>query len=518
MPSNFNCRWAPPGTSSDPCAGLNAYLSARPFPSPLYTQLSLALFVLFLVSAALSFLGWYALRRMPRLRTQPLAAMVWTTLGCGFLFAAIGLKHYWVDEETGHAKMSCNVFAWLYVSIVPIVSATSWIRLYLVLHRTRYERHVRHYMTNLMEDNVALAEQDLAPDAMSATQWLRSLMSVTLTSDASEPDVQTPKHHERLVQELSTATSNRAIVVLMIALYLPVLAAMGVLFTQSDVHIGNCPGCDLFLEHLIVIIILVVFTSLVSFRVQYLLYKRGREYDTNQVAVEMLATMLLSFPFVALGLALLATDPSSLDYDGLVSWEWLLLVGVFLLWIVWCPYQVCLAFLEWRSIRSARSVRRVGSFQARVHNVEESLKDPDIRVKFEDFAERNFIAENLRFLEDTRMFLEFFDERSNAWRATKSALLCKTYIRQNSPLQINVSSKVRAVLERRVRDGDISVGLFDEARNEVLDLIRDGHWAKFVQQQGGSLQSSRTLHSQVSHSARFPATASLAVAPGSPKL
>jgi len=171
---------------------------------------------------------------------------------------------------------------------------------------------------------------------------------------------------------------------------------------------ANCTGCDLTIETVIVIGVTVFVSSLLSVRLQYLLYMRGRSHDVHGVALEMLSTLFVVSPFFLSGLILLAVDPGGLDRDSVFAWEWLLLIGISLLWFIWMPYQVIIAFGEWLSLSpyGADIVTRAMSPGIRMVDIETALKDVDARGRFAEFAERNFIAELARFLEDTTVWKE----------------------------------------------------------------------------------------------------------------
>jgi len=111
----------------------------------------------------------------------------------------------------------------------------------------------------------------------------------------------------------------------------------------------------------------------------------------------------------------------------------------------------------------------------------ETLQDPAIFEAFEKFAEKNYIIETSQFIRDTSTWKMYYEERSSKWRQAKATTIAKMYVRQGSPLQINISSEARVGIEQAILKDNPSETIFDAATNELLGALSFGLWNQFME-------------------------------------
>ncbi|KAH9095798.1 hypothetical protein LEN26_017699 [Aphanomyces euteiches] len=106
---------------------------------------------------------------------------------------------------------------------------------------------------------------------------------------------------------------------------------------------------------------------------------------------------------------------------------------------------------------------------------------------FHQFLVQEYSSENLEFIESVLMFesdwasLDIespqYPLSSNIARARQ---IVKLYVEDNAPLQINVPSKIRVRLERKViKDGEPAKDMFRAAKGEISNLIQKDSWPRF---------------------------------------
>jgi len=122
-------------------------------------------------------------------------------------------------------------------------------------------------------------------------------------------------------------------------------------------------------------------------------------------------------------------------------------------------------------------------------DVLDGLRIPMVQVKFERFAEENYVTESYLFVVDVIAFKEEFEKESFSWRATKANSIVNIYIEEGSLLQVNISDRCRnQTLERYKKSVAgrelLSEDLFDAALKEIAEMLNFGAWGQFVQEGG----------------------------------
>ena len=123
-----SCRplgWIPASNSSvTPCAGLDAINAPRPPEQNWFVALNAALVAIFVTTSVLFLSLWWVLRKEPALRSRPFVLQCAMTVGVFLAYVVVCLKRALVDPS-GHPNMSCELFVWLYISVVPVVAGTN---------------------------------------------------------------------------------------------------------------------------------------------------------------------------------------------------------------------------------------------------------------------------------------------------------------------------------------------------------------------------------------------------------
>jgi len=239
--------------------------------------------------------------------------------------------------------------------------------------------------------------------------------------------------------------------IVFVIMYIPTIVAMLIVFTVVDPYKSpSCTGCDVFVEELICILFLYLVILLARWRL---------------AGLALLPPMLV-------GIVLLIVDPGLLDFHMVISYEWLLALGLLNVYIVSVPYQLFLAYKE--------HVAREAFQRSKTHvqvDPEVALKDSAVFHRFEAFAEANFCSESVAFLSDAWGWKAQCAKRPPEWKLLKARALVNMYVLEASLLQINISSTMRDAIEKEVAlGGDLRDTLFDDALEEVLKMLKWNLW------------------------------------------
>jgi len=258
--------------------------------------------------------------------------------------------------------------------------------------------------------------------------------------------------------------------IVFVIMYIPTIVAMLIVFTVVDPYKSpSCTGCDVFVEELICILFLYLVILLARWRLAALLKD---EPDPDGIIPEMKLAGLALLPPMLVGIVLLIVDPGLLDFHMVISYEWLLALGLLNVYIVSVPYQLFLAYKE--------HVAREAFQRSKTHvqvDPEVALKDSAVFHRFEAFAEANFCSESVAFLSDAWGWKAQCAKRPPEWKLLKARALVNMYVLEASLLQINISSTMRDAIEKEVAlGGDLRDTLFDDALEEVLKMLKWNLW------------------------------------------
>jgi hypothetical protein len=112
-----------------------------------------------------------------------------------------------------------------------------------------------------------------------------------------------------------------------------------------------------------------------------------------------------------------------------------------------------------------------------------TLDNEDTRDKFSTFAEEHHISESEKFIWNVQNYRILYYNKSDKWRKNTSERIIKTFILPGSELEINISHLQReAIINSKV----VSVDIFDEVFNEIVNIIYSGSWNRFIEENDNS--------------------------------
>ncbi len=110
-----------------------------------------------------------------------------------------------------------------------------------------------------------------------------------------------------------------------------------------------------------------------------------------------------------------------------------------------------------------------------IKSLDDCLEHSEGRKYLESFMTQHFTIELFLFLKKYELFLNC--ETPNS-RNKKGQEIMKDFISQSAPMQINISHRVRECINRslKLNLGCFERDIFQEAKNEVYELIRNNVW------------------------------------------
>jgi len=445
--------WVPSALAndSDPCSGLDAYNAARPPESDALVAVCAALFYTCLFVGVAALATWWALRKERALRHKSLFVAAMTTAAVFLAYVVIALKRANVDATTHHPFMRCAVFAWLYVAIPCIMAAASISKLLTRVSLVRRQRAAG--LIGLYKDIEEVALFNAAVDATKRRTWLQFAIEVARFSTGYDTDAKTEADAERKLRLSRGSVAGGSFLLFCTLFFLPAALACGLALGATPAYAGQCRGCDLTWELVIILALTICLAAPV--RVYWLrrLHALLGEADSDDDLMREIRTYVpVTYATLVLAVVLLAVDPQGIDYNYVVPWEFFILVGFTFHWYVAVGKHVGRAVLARVRGRSAAIAdgADVSSDVVKAQLAGGILRYLDVEPvmkAFESFAEQKLNVENVRFIREVSSFVFFFDERAPAWRRKRAEFLFKTYVKQGAILQVNLSSAHRTRIE-----------------------------------------------------------------------
>lgn len=117
------------------------------------------------------------------------------------------------------------------------------------------------------------------------------------------------------------------------------------------------------------------------------------------------------------------------------------------------------------------------------------LEDPVSLSQFTLFAVREFSVENLLFHRRVKLLKKIAnlshsdidDSNYNQILEREIMAIYREFIAENACNELNISENVRTVIENAIRSNQISIGIFDGAHNEVLMMVFQDTYPRYVQ-------------------------------------
>ncbi|EQC26487.1 hypothetical protein SDRG_15665 [Saprolegnia diclina VS20] len=120
-------------------------------------------------------------------------------------------------------------------------------------------------------------------------------------------------------------------------------------------------------------------------------------------------------------------------------------------------------------------------FMGKTLKFELMLRDDMAMCFFHQFLVQEYSSENLEFIDMVNSFDDNYDSLSADDQVAAAARILKLFVDENAPLQINIPSKIRVRLERKVsKDKEAPKDLFRAAKSEIVALVQRDSWPRFL--------------------------------------
>ncbi|KDO32241.1 hypothetical protein SPRG_02719 [Saprolegnia parasitica CBS 223.65] len=120
-------------------------------------------------------------------------------------------------------------------------------------------------------------------------------------------------------------------------------------------------------------------------------------------------------------------------------------------------------------------------FMGKMLKFELMLRDDMAMCFFHQFLVQEYSSENLEFVDTVNSFDDNYDTFSEDEQVAAAARILKLFVDENAPLQINIPSKIRVRLERKViKDKEAPKDLFRAAKSEIVALVQRDSWPRFL--------------------------------------
>jgi len=404
--------------------------------------------------------------------------------------------------------------------------------------------HARQKLAMIGEtsDSIIVARNDSLIPKIQPTSWggkacicqaLASLVQVTLGCKRLE-DVP----FEELV------LAKRAPMILVVAVVTPSIIVLVVLFIVVPQY-RYCVGCAWFVEIMIGVLVAALPYIIVSSRMLYIA-KKEQFPDRQGIFFESLMVLTIPVPLMFVWIVLMIIDPANAELNRLFAYEWISMVGTFIFFYFTSIMQIFKAFQQRQELNQAKrwwqsqqnmaiqlhpsrgsiprtstiSVASQQSTGSQLNNnhhhktnnsgggmrgfyfhrhssitstppittlpedfLDQMDHDEVLKEEFTEFAISRYAVENLHFVNDARAFKRFFEEKAATWRRQKAMFLYETYIKLNSPMEVNISDATRKGITAQVQSGNLTrrqlETAFDPAINDISNNVLRQMWVEF---------------------------------------
>eukprot|EP00924_Labyrinthula_sp_SR-Ha-C_P002616 snap_masked-scaffold_13-processed-gene-1.36-mRNA-1 protein AED:1.00 eAED:1.00 QI:0/0/0/0/1/1/2/0/399 len=208
-----------------------------------------------------------------------------------------------------------------------------------------------------------------------------------------------------------------------------------------------------------------------------------REYqDPFNIILELQLSIMPPIVLVGLYLYFILSDRFSLQThldvsnpDSTVDFQYELLLEYACLYLtavlIWWPG----AYVLFQSLIFSRRVESTGLTLLSI------LQDPEGKDLFREHLISEFSVENLYFYEAASLWRDQYHEIAHRYHYRTAQKLFNTMIRREVQLQINISDQVYQEIEDELLSGRVSESLFDNAIDQVFDLMDFDSFPRFKQ-------------------------------------
>ncbi|OQS01877.1 hypothetical protein THRCLA_21583 [Thraustotheca clavata] len=119
-------------------------------------------------------------------------------------------------------------------------------------------------------------------------------------------------------------------------------------------------------------------------------------------------------------------------------------------------------------------------FMGKTIKFEPLLNDDIAMCFFHQFLVQEYSSENLEFLDSVNGFEADYDYKPEKNLENAQRIL-RLFVDENAPLQINIPSKIRVRLERKItKDHDVPKDVFRLAKAEIVALVQRDSWPRYL--------------------------------------
>ena len=487
--------------SSNPCQTLDSYILARPGAPYGFIQANLAISIIGSIIIAASQFWWIRNRNEPHLLNRSFTATICINLAF-FLQVWVTCIRRTVMDQHGHANMPCHLHAILWFMIGPLFSIGVFFRMFLVANRLRFTKAAatRHKIDMFADDSQSVASNNYGSDLIKFRAIFKLAFGLNGNGRSSQSLVihegNTDTKSEDLDLQLRTlgaATKWETLLILTVIWSAPNVLFMIILFAAFPVYHGPCVGCDVSFELLIAISLANPIIIWSTYKVRSLIHA---DSDPEGILAEMnLAERCGAMLIMLLCWFLLGFDPNFYDYKQYLTYEWLQVLGIFMIWFI----LVLMPLVRMEKMKITRHrlhnrkksavVDRLDVRFLTTESVFDVLRDPALCDEFEKYAVQEMVVESVRFLQDSDIWKKLFIDKAESWRKSKAKIIMETYIYVGSPLQINISSIERERVEKAFNEPVIRENLFDPAIQSIANLLKQGALMHFLKRRSGIVSS-----------------------------
>ncbi|KAH9257923.1 hypothetical protein BASA81_003942 [Batrachochytrium salamandrivorans] len=468
--------FAPLGNATGACSGLEQRDMDRPPMTPEYFNASIALFGVFAGLTVITFVAATIDRNHPRfLKVRPLY-LSYLTLFASILYVSSGTIAFALRWPCGYImfaqcagiSFSCAtmVLRSLVISLEAQFAKTAADNRVLAKENESVDNDSQGKASSTMESVMGRFAQQLAA--------LGSLFSVVFCNR---------KLSTFSLQEINIAKSNYALFTLLFVSP-GVLIILIVLVATPPLNECSTKCHEMFLEMEIGLLAMMGYFMIFSLKIVYVMYELVG-FDDKGLMTEMVLTVLGVGTCIILTTVLDMVDPGSLHYSYVMNWQMLTFVGGWLNLFITLWYQMIVVIQQRRRARNEDAKQEKSTVIKMMVQVLEG--NPSLRKEFGEFGVKQYVVESIQFLEDVAQFKSLFYQKADTWRTQKVNLLIKNYIKVGTNLEINISSSARDRIMQRVKMGKIdqsSFDIFDEAYEQVREMLQNGAWREFVRYRG----------------------------------
>ena len=467
-------QYAPPGEYINEtyykCIGLEEEQAERP-PVPLWmTQVCwviIAVSVLFfLVNHAL----WYRNRHRAHIALARNFLSHGMEVAMLFTCAAATRRGY-LDDSGNHPRQGCLATSTLYIAGVVIAATSYYMRLLQLRASMRRAKLIR-------ENNKLHGEDDNGNESVNSATRLEYFMlllkGLVAIDDHSSDD------GNKALRNSSLAMKSSTIVLMTFIIFILAIMPVAILSGTVDAYNRKCVGCQWYIEFLATYTAVLIPFFIMAGR---LLFKLRHEVDQYGVRRELVTSLVIGGTLTWIGIIVIAVDPNETERLNKFTFEWQIWVGFFVPAVIWGPYQSTYK----ANLREREVMAIANDIRGRQKPDDDQMNRPALmrnllNDKFLDMAQAEFVMENISFLTDVEAWKRSYVSKDEQWKRKKGCMIINKYIREGSLLEINISDGERQKLVAKAEQEDevFYYEAFDQAENEVVEMVLNGVWLHFV--------------------------------------